>query len=314
MFVPIGGIDQWITIHGNSGSNPVVLFLHPGPGVPLSPYEDALYSAWEQDFTLVQWDQRGAGRTYGKNPPSGPISIEQMVDDGVEVAEFLTRRLNTAKIILIGVSWGSILGMQMAHRRPDLFYAYIGQSQVITLMDQSGDADSYARSLAAARAAGDQRSVDAMIQSQPPWRSGAQWRAYQTVAGPYEVARVTAPPAPMPVSAAYSGAEDRAQNAAGMSFSLDNFFGTTELGPLFRFDLTKLGADFRIPIFLVEGEQDALTSPVTARAYFDAVTAREKHFLLIPGAGHGPSLPQLTLTREILEDVRHRLIPAVRRA
>jgi pimeloyl-ACP methyl ester carboxylesterase len=70
MFVRIGGIDQWITIKGDDRNNPVVLFLHGGPGDALSPFADATYAGWEKDFTLVQWDQRGAGRTYGKSGPS----------------------------------------------------------------------------------------------------------------------------------------------------------------------------------------------------------------------------------------------------
>ena len=68
-FVPIDGIEQWVTIKGKRCGNPAVLFIHGGPGNPLSPYADKLFGAWEQDFTLVQWDQRGAGMTYGRKPP-----------------------------------------------------------------------------------------------------------------------------------------------------------------------------------------------------------------------------------------------------
>jgi len=83
MFVRIGGIDQWITIKGNDQENPVVLFLHGGPGDALSPYADAFFQGWERDFTLVQWDQRGAGRTYSKNGTSieSTLTIERMVQD-----------------------------------------------------------------------------------------------------------------------------------------------------------------------------------------------------------------------------------------
>ncbi|MGB7761147.1 MAG: hypothetical protein WBL61_15040 [Bryobacteraceae bacterium] len=63
-FVRIGGIDQWITIKGDDRNNPVVLFLHGGPGDALSPFADAMFAGWEKNLTLVQWDQRGAGRTY----------------------------------------------------------------------------------------------------------------------------------------------------------------------------------------------------------------------------------------------------------
>ena len=105
MFVRIGGIGQWITIKGDDRNNPVVLFLHGGPGDAWSPFADAMFGGWDKDFTLVQWDQRGAGRTYGKSGPSiePTMTIERMMQDGVEVSEFLTKHLNRKKIIIVDV-------------------------------------------------------------------------------------------------------------------------------------------------------------------------------------------------------------------
>ena len=104
MFVQIGGIPQWITIKGKDRNNPVVLFLHGGPGDALSPYADSMYAGWDKSFTLVQWDQRGAGRTFTKDGPSiePTMTVERMAQDGVEVAEFLTRHLHQKKIIILG--------------------------------------------------------------------------------------------------------------------------------------------------------------------------------------------------------------------
>ena len=83
-FVPIGGIEQWITIKGGDSANPVVLFLHGGPGDALSPGADSLFAGWDKDFTLVQWDQRGAGRTYGKSGPAvePTMTMARMTADG----------------------------------------------------------------------------------------------------------------------------------------------------------------------------------------------------------------------------------------
>src|SRR5512142_1882859 len=100
MFIRIGGTDQWVTIKGVDRDNPVVLFLHGGPGDAYSPYADSLFAGWDKDFTVVQWDQRGAGRTYGKNGPSiePTMTVERMVQDGIEVATFLTKHLHQRKI------------------------------------------------------------------------------------------------------------------------------------------------------------------------------------------------------------------------
>ncbi len=138
-FVTLNGIDQWITIKGDR-SRPVILFLHGGPGSVLSCYSDNLYKSWEDDFLLVQWDQRGAGRTYGKNAAGldaisfsskNILSVEQMTSDGLALAEYLKDYLQKPKIILFGTSWGSVLGMNMALQRPDLFTAYVGHSQIV---------------------------------------------------------------------------------------------------------------------------------------------------------------------------------------
>ena len=67
-FIKINGIEQWVTIHGES-TRPVILFLHGGPGSPISPYSNALFSDWEKDFIIVQWDQRGTGKTYSRTAP-----------------------------------------------------------------------------------------------------------------------------------------------------------------------------------------------------------------------------------------------------
>ncbi|GGY05004.1 alpha/beta fold hydrolase [Pseudoduganella dura] len=76
-FVPVNGIEQWVTIKGRRCSNPVVLFVHGGPGNPLSPFADRLFAGWERDFTLVQWDQRGSGMTYGRKPPPEETPLTQ---------------------------------------------------------------------------------------------------------------------------------------------------------------------------------------------------------------------------------------------
>ena len=132
-YVPINGIEQWITITGARCGNPVILVIHGGPGNPLSPFADAMFQGWEQHYTLVQWDQRGAGRTYSKNRPldNDTLTLELMRDDGIAVANHVRQRLGQQKMILMGSSWGSILGVYMAKARPELFHAYVGTAQVV---------------------------------------------------------------------------------------------------------------------------------------------------------------------------------------
>src|SRR5213593_1339313 len=131
-YVEVGGIQQWITIRGENRNNPVLLFLHGGPGDATNPWGYAVLRSWLKFFTVVQWDQRGTGRTLGKSGPSvaPTITIDRMTQDGIELAETLRRTLEKDKIVLVGHSWGSILGVFMAKARPELFYAFVGTGQV----------------------------------------------------------------------------------------------------------------------------------------------------------------------------------------
>jgi pimeloyl-ACP methyl ester carboxylesterase len=313
-FVPIGGIDQWITIKGSDTANPVILYLHGGPGDAASPFAESVFAGWEKDFTLVQWDQRGAGRTYGKTGPSveATMTMERMTQDGIEVAEYLTRHLSKTKIILTGGSWGSILGIYMAHARPDLFYAYVGLAQIVNW--QKNLSASYTRVLQMAEAAKDKETLVALNSiGPPPWKTVfPQWRIYRKAEQAYQAKIVTAPDVPMRVNAAYAGTAERKQYSEAEDFSMFHFFGGHQprtkadlaamplSGPLTKIDLPALGRDFKIPIYIVQGQADLTALPELAKTYFDGINAPRKQFYLVPSTGHEPSMTMINLTRKIL--------------
>lgn len=129
-FVQIGSIEQWVGVTGEDRSNPIILVVHGGPGESQWP-QATRYKAWEKEFTVAQWDQRGAGHTYGRYKGQAPdVSLEQIVSDGIEVAEYLIQTYGKKKIIVLGHSWGSIVAVNMVQRRPELFAAYVGTGQV----------------------------------------------------------------------------------------------------------------------------------------------------------------------------------------
>ena len=130
----IGGIDQWIYVRGQDTANPIILFVHGGPASPLSATMWQFQRPMEEYFTVVNWDQRGAGKTFlTANPDSisDTIHIAQYVSDAIEVAEAIQRKYHAEKLILMGHSWGTVVGLRAALARPDLFYAYVGIGQVI---------------------------------------------------------------------------------------------------------------------------------------------------------------------------------------
>jgi pimeloyl-ACP methyl ester carboxylesterase len=134
----IGGIDQWIFARGQDSDNPVILFVHGGPASPSAPTMWTWQRPLEEYFTVVNYDQRGAGKTYLESSPDAvrdSLHIASFVDDAVEIAEQVAKRYGKKKVILMGHSWGTIVAMQAALKRPDLFYAYVGVGQTINVMD-----------------------------------------------------------------------------------------------------------------------------------------------------------------------------------
>jgi proline iminopeptidase len=131
--VNIGGLQQWVSIRGADKRNPVLLLLHGGPGYVSIPMSWWFTRGWEEYFTVVQWDQRGAGKTYLLNDPAkvaNTMNRERMLADAVEMTNWARKELQREKIFVIGHSWGSYLGLELAVRHPDLLHAYIGVAQL----------------------------------------------------------------------------------------------------------------------------------------------------------------------------------------
>ncbi|WP_036207117.1 alpha/beta hydrolase [Novilysobacter arseniciresistens] len=130
----IGGIDQWVNVRGEHRDNPMILFVHGGPASPTMPSTWQFQRPIEEYFTVAHYDQRGAGKTYLETDPESiadTIRIDTYVDDAIELAEHLRERYGKDKLVLVGHSWGTVVGMKAALERPDLFHAYVGIGQVI---------------------------------------------------------------------------------------------------------------------------------------------------------------------------------------
>lgn len=134
--VVIGGVDQWLHIRGRNRRNPVLLYLHGGPGSPFIGVMDAIQRPWEDYFTVVNWDQRQTGKSYyPANDETEPLTLQRMIEDTEEVIQYLRHHLKQDKLFILGHSWGSVLGMHMVKRHPNYLHAYIGLGQVVNLMD-----------------------------------------------------------------------------------------------------------------------------------------------------------------------------------
>jgi pimeloyl-ACP methyl ester carboxylesterase len=287
MFVPIGGINQWITIRGTNRDNPVVLFLHGGPGEPTNLLDFPFAKDWTPTFTLVQWDQRGAGKTFASGGTAATdMTIDRMAQDGIELAQFLRGHLHKDKIIIVGHSWGTILSIHMAKKRPDLFYAYVGAGQVVNA--QENEALNYTRVLDKAKALGDIKAVAELQGSGPPPYPAMKALITQRIwaqAFEHADAYVAKGQASSLYAPGYS-LLDLYHAIQSIRFTLDTFIGPSMTGPAMKVDLKTLGPDFAIPIFVFEGPDDYVTSPDLAKAYVDTISAPQKEFVMLDAGGH----------------------------
>ena len=124
--VPIGGVDQWLLIRSANPDNPVFLFLHGGPGAAEMPLLRYYNYALEKYFTVVMWDQRGAGKSNKNSVPPESINMDQLLIDTHEIVQYLKNRFDQPKIFLAGHSLGTVLGIQAIKDHPKDFYAYVG--------------------------------------------------------------------------------------------------------------------------------------------------------------------------------------------
>ncbi len=263
--VRIGGIDQWIEVRGQNVNNPILLFIHGGPGIAFIPMAGAFQSPWEKYFTVVQWDQRGAGKTYTSNDKElqrRTMDVSQMEQDTLDVVNYLRHRFKREKIFVLGHSWGSLLGLWLAHEHPELIYAYVGTGQAVN-MEQNEEVG-YQVALQQARDRHNEQAVKDLenIAPYPPanvdLRKTSILRDWERdLLGPplgtprfIDTRRILSAVVSAPE---YSLADDYGW-IQGTSFSLNVL-----LPQLAKVDLTQLGLDFREPIFFFSGRRPILS-------------------------------------------------------
>lgn len=127
----IGGISQWIHIKGKDINNPILLVLHGGPGFAMMPLLGQINSDLEDSFTVVNWDQRGSGKSYSPNIPTESMSLDQFVLDAEELTHYLKETFNQDKIYILGHSFGSVIAMKLIKEYPENYAGYFATGQVV---------------------------------------------------------------------------------------------------------------------------------------------------------------------------------------
>jgi len=162
----LGGLDQWVMIRGESVANPPLICLHGGPGFSETWLLRHFNAVLEKSFTVVYWDQRGAGKSFNPNIPRSSMTVEQFIADLDELVEAVCKRVGRNKVAIFGHSWGSALGVLYAARFPKKVAAYVGSGQIGDW--PAGESSSYAFALAEAQRLNNHKAVQELRAIGPP--------------------------------------------------------------------------------------------------------------------------------------------------
>lgn len=303
----LNGTKQVVNVRGTDRRNPILLFIHGGPGSVEMPMAWTFQRPWEDFFTVVQWDQRGAGRSFPLNDVNTiapTLSLSTYRDDAIALIQWLGRRYGKRKVIVLGHSFGSAVGLAVAERRPDLLHAYVGMGQLIDFREN--ERVGMHRVIATAQQRGDQDAVDA-IKRLAPYPDGGPftiekadaWRAHANRYGSLVGERADANFYfnATRLSPLYSP-EDRKAWIAGSAFS-----AATLWPRLADVSFANLGR-LQVPVILLLGRHDITTPSSIAADWLAKVRAPAVKPIWLEHSGHLPMVEEpgrvlVTLVHEV---------------
>jgi pimeloyl-ACP methyl ester carboxylesterase len=306
--VTIGGISQALYFRGEDTKKPIILFLHGGPGQPFMPFLHKFQYELEKEYTVVQWDQRNSGKTFFMNDPETvlkTLSFEQSLKDAHEVTQYIKQKLNKNQMIVLGHSWGSVLGTALVQTYPHDYIAYISLGQVVSFLEN--ERMGFDKLWNTVEAQGIKKDI-AAIKSLAPYpletydeklkEKLLKVRTYQAKYGLAEggikflLAAVSSP---------------------HYSWKDKGYFGKDVLRyqePIMRFlfhkcDIRNFGTSYGIPVFYIMGEQDSTTPYIAAKEYYEEITAPQKALFSVSDAGHFVMMDNKTeFCRVLLREIK----------
>jgi pimeloyl-ACP methyl ester carboxylesterase len=280
----LGGLDQWVMIRGKSVANPPLVLLHGGPGLSETGLFRHFNAPLEESFTVVYWDQRGAGKSFDRTVARSSLTVEQLISDLAELVDAVCARLGKTKVAIFGHSWGSALGVLYAARFPEKVAAYVGSGQIGNWA--AGESASYAFALAEAQRLGKHRAVKRLRAiGPPPHTAESLWT--QRI----WLSRLEGRMAPRAMwklgRAVLAGEEssifDLPKTMRGFRFSLGTTW--TEVS---RLNLIELVPALQMPVFFFLGRKDHWVPAEISVAYINALTAPSKKLVWFEQSGHEP--------------------------
>lgn len=306
--IPVSETRQWVLVRSEDVANPVVLFLHGGPGTAMLTLLRKNARPLEKHFTVVNWDQRGAGKSFAAGQDPDGMTIARFVEDVIDLSSHLARRFQQRKILLVGHSWGTAIGLLAVAKRPDLFSGYVGIGQFSNAAE--GERISYEWTLEQAQRAMDRTSVRKLTEIGPPPYTGSNWRSKfmtqrQILArhgGELYGSRVGALGVVLRnvvFSREYT-LMDRINVFRGIFRSVQAL-----MPELWTLDLFAIVPAVQVPVYFCLGRHDYEVPSILSARYFEALEAPRKQLLWFESSAHLPNTEEKDkFNRFMVETVR----------
>lgn len=278
----LGALDQWVMFRGESAANPPLIMLHGGPGLSETVLFRQFNAPLERVFTVVYWDQRGAGRSFDRDIARSSMTVEQFLSDLDELVEAVLKRLNQERVTILGHSWGSALGAIYAARFPEKVAVYVGAAQIGDWA--AGESASYGFALAEAQRRGDRRAQSKLRAIGPPPHTAQGLFTERTV-----VARLEGqmrPKAMLRLGRRVLGGPESSilsllTTMRAFRFTLDAMWDEVS-----RLNLIDRVPALRMPTFFFLGRKDHWVPPETSLAYIDTLAAPSKKLVWFEESSH----------------------------
>ncbi|MBK8984736.1 MAG: alpha/beta hydrolase [Chloroflexi bacterium] len=303
--IRLGGQEQAIMIHGRSADLPVLLYLSGGPGQSDLAYSRVLFADLAQDFIVVGWDQRGAGKSYAALDPTSDLTLDQAIADTIELTNYLRQRFDEEKIYLMGESWGATLGVLAVQQQPDLYHAWIASGQMVS--QRETDRQLYRDILALAERTGDMALREQMLTfGEPPYADVPYPNAvvmgyYPRLETPYTPPRAYIERGTAVNLGPYGifGSEYNFVEKVNVLRGLIDMFSIMypQLQHIdFRQDVPRLD----VPVYILDGAAELTARRELALEWYEMLDAPSKRLYTIENAGHSVAFEQFEALHEIL--------------
>lgn len=289
IFIEINGAKQGMFLQSENTENPVLLFLHGGPGSPEIAFTQKYPTGLEKLFTVCWWEQRGSGISYSHKITPQEMTMEQMISDTIATTHYLRNRFGKEKIYIMGHSWGSLLGVLTVQKQPELFHAYIGIGQVAQ-QDRS-ERLAYTYMLEEFCKRNDKKMVS-RLKKFPIDDGGSISKRYLGVRsigmdklGIGIMHGMSSMLDSVAIVLGYKGYTlgEKFKFLQGNSFSLKYLWDT-----VLKMDLIKQVSVLQIPVYIFQGRYDYQVSYVVARNFALALNAPIKGFYTFENSAHSP--------------------------